>query len=241
MSRYSYKSIYPIVYTAQLHLLNYNQNQIIMKHILFSICVLIFLFSCSDDDSNTVETPEANFYALTVGNSWVYKNYRYDMNSQAYEDTGVVDSVSVVGTEIVDNNTFFKFRRKTTGNESGITFCNSNGEHFERVRDSLGYLIWDTGQVKFVHTNFEERIISEEAWGSIRETLQEGETNLSVEAGTFTSVNSERYVILPDGEQAPALDKFYYSDGIGLIYDTSSFVSQDIPLIIRRLDAYTIQ
>ena len=205
--------------------------------------MLTFLFSCSDDDSSSlvVPEPESNFYALTVGNSWVYKNYQYDMNSETYEDTGVVDSVSLVGTEIVDNNTFFKLRRWTTGNESGTTFCNPNGEHFELVRDSLGYLIWDTGQIKFVHNNFDERILNEEDWGSLREKLQEGETDISVEAGTFTSVNSERYVILPDGEQAPALDKFYYSDGIGLIYDTSSFVSQDIPLIIRRLDSYTIQ
>ena len=37
------------------------------------------------------------------------------------------------------------------------------------------------------------------------------------------------------------LDRFYYANGVGLIYDTSSYVNDPIPSIIRRLDAYQIQ
>ena len=198
------------------------------------------IFSCTND-SSTPETPESNFYALTVGNSWVYKNYKYNTDTEAYEDTGVIDSVSIVTTETFNDNVYFKFRRLTTGNEAQITFCNPNGEHFELLRDSLGSLVNHHGIVKFTNNNYSERLLSDEGWGNIYEKLIEGSTELSVESGIFTSINSERYAVLSNGEQTPAIDKFYYSDGFGLIYDTSSFVSSETPSVIRRLDSYDIQ
>ncbi|WP_204346337.1 hypothetical protein [Psychroserpens algicola] len=213
-----------------------------MKRILLFVCTLLFAFSCSNDDSTSPETLEANFYALTVGNSWVYKNYRYNMNTQLYEDTGVIDSVSIVSTENISGETYFKFRRLTTGNEDGITFCNPNGEHFEYLREDNGNLVRSDGNVKFTNNDFSLRVLSQNVWGIIVEQLIEGESTMNVEAGSFTCVNSERYALLsPNNDPSPGLDRFYYSDGFGLIYDTSSYVSNDIPSIIRRLDTYVIQ
>ncbi|MDG5492497.1 hypothetical protein [Psychroserpens sp. SPM9] len=212
-----------------------------MKRILLYLCALTFTFSCSND-STTPETPEANFYALTVGNSWVYKNYRYNSNTQLYEDTGVIDSVSIISTEELFGDTYFKFRRLTTGNEEGITFCNPNGEHFEYLREDNGNLVRSDGTVKFTNNDFSLRVLSENAWGDIVEQLVEGESTMNVEAGSFICINSERYALLsPDNDPSPGLDRFYYADGFGLIYDTSSYVSNEIPAIIRRLDTYTIQ
>jgi hypothetical protein len=211
-----------------------------MKRIIFCLCFSALLFSCtSNDDSQPLE-PD-NFYALTVGNSWVYKNYKNNINSEIYEDTGVIDSVSIVSTEEIFGNTYYKFRRLTTGNEEGITFCNPNGEHFEYLREFEGNLVRDDGTIKFTNSDYSERLLVDQSWGSIMELLVEGETMLTVEAGSFNCINSERYAILTDGEQASALDRFYYADGFGLIHDTSSFVSQDVPTIVRRLDSYSIQ
>lgn len=212
-----------------------------MKRILITVCILSLFFSCANDDSLTNETPqEDNFYALTVGNSWVYKNYKYDINSQTYEDTGVVDSVSIVSKETILGVEYFKFRRLTTGNEDDITFCNPNGEHFEYLREYDGNLIWDDGRVKFTNSDYSERILNTNSNFSLREILIEGETELTVEAGTFTCINSERYAV-SNGEQLSGLDKFYYADGYGLIYDTSSFTSSEVPVIIRRLQSYNVQ
>ncbi|WP_431136991.1 hypothetical protein [Psychroserpens mesophilus] len=212
-----------------------------MKRILITVCMLSLFFSCSNDDSQTnEELQEDNFYALRVGNSWVYKNYKYNVNMQTYEYTGVVDSVSIVSKETILGVDYFKFRRFTTGNEEGITFCNPNGEHFEYLREYDGNLIWDDGRVKFTNSNYTERILNTDPNLSLREILVEGETEMTVEAGTFTCINSERYMI-SNGEPTSGLDKFYYADGFGLIYDTSSFVSDEIPSIIRRLDSYNIQ
>jgi len=212
-----------------------------MKRILTCICVLVLFFSCSNDDAVTPETPEANFYALTVGNSWVYKNYQYNQNTEDYDDIGVIDSLSIVGTEDILGNTYFKFRRLTTGNENQITFCNPNGEHFEYLREFEGNLVRSNGTMKFTNSDYALRTLTETSTGNIVEQLMEGEMPLDVESGTFNCINSERYMIFPDGNQSLGLDRFYYADGFGLIYDTSSFVTQEIPRIIRRLDAYNIQ
>ena len=213
-----------------------------MKRILFSVFFFALLFSCSSNDENPIQSqPESNFYALTVGNSWVYKNYRYDTTSEIYNDTGVIDSVSIVSTETVGGNLYYKFRRLTTGNENNITFCNPNGEHFELLRDSLGNLVNERGVVKFTNSDFSERLLQENSWGNIYETLTPDETVIDVEAGNFTCVNSERFSRNTNNEQLPGLDRFYYADGFGLIHDTSSFVSSGIPSIKRRLHSYEIQ
>ena len=211
-----------------------------MKRSLFYLCFIAFFYSCSDDATTVPDTQSDNFYALTVGNSWVYKNYRYNPQTEVYDDTGVIDSISIISTEDIDGQTYFKFRRLTTGNEAGITFCNANGEHFEYLREDNGNLITSEGDVKFTNSDFSLRVLSENNWGNIVEQLEEGESALEVEAGTFTCINSERYAILSDGNNSPGLDRFYYANGYGLIYDTSSFVSSDIPSIIRRLDTYVV-
>jgi len=214
-----------------------------MKHLLLCLCIVTLTFSCteSDDSGNQIDDPEANFYALTVGNSWVYKNYKYSLVTDAYEDTGVVDSVSIVGVEDLSGESYFKFRRLTTGNEEGITFCNPNGEYFEFLREDEGDLIDEEGIIKFTNNNYEERLLQENSWGNIYEALVEGTTTINVEAGEFDSLSSERYAKNSEGEQLDGLDRFYYANGFGLIYDTSSTVSNSTPSIIRRLDAYEVQ
>lgn len=214
-----------------------------MKRLLFSCCIIVFAFSCSksDDFENQISQSDDNFYALTVGNSWVYKNYKYNSNTDSYNDTGVVDSISIIDIQEFSGDSYFKFRRLTTGNEEEIAFCNPNGEHFEFLRESEGNLINEEGTIKFTNNNYEERLLQENQWGNIYETLVEGYTILNVEAGEFECLNSERYTKNLEGEQLDGLDRFYYASGFGLIYDTSSSVSNGTPIIIRRLDSYEIQ
>lgn len=212
-----------------------------MKRIIYVCFFVILLSSCTSDNDGNSQPEDSNFYALTVGNEWVYKNYKYNSSTQAYDNTGVVDSMSIIGTEVIHENTYYKFRRLTTGNEEGITFCNPNGEYFELLRDSLGYLIWENGTAKFSNNDFTPKVLDAEDWGTIYEELIATDHEITVEAGTFISAYAQRYVILSNNDQANGLDHFNYSDGYGLIYDTSSFVSQDIPAIIRRLDTYIVQ
>lgn len=217
-----------------------------MKRIILSMFTLVFLFSCSNDDESGCNAMnaqvEAGFYALKVSNSWVYKNYAYNNITQQYEDSGVIDSVEITATEIINDNTYFKFRTLTSGNDDNNLLLNANGETTELLRDSIGYLIWETGTIKFTNNDFSERTLNEESWGTTFEALQAGTNDFTVEAGTFPCINSERYAKSnPDGELLPGLDRIYYSDGVGLIHGTLSFVSSNVPAVESRLDSYNVQ
>lgn len=213
-----------------------------MKRIVYVCFFALMCASCSTTESNQEQSnPESNFYALTVGNSWVYKNYEFNSTTQGYDDTGVVDSISIVGTEELNGNTYFNFRRWTVGNEDSIAFCNPNGEHFELLRDSLGYLIRDNGSVKYAHNDFVPRPLNSMSWGTVYEQLIATDHEITVEAGAFNSTYTQRFAILSNGDLSNGLDHIYYADGIGLIYDTSSFVFEDTPRIVRRLESYNIE
>lgn len=215
-----------------------------IRNFLF-ILVLLCAFSCSSDaetgtqPANEIVNP--GFYGLQVGNSWVYKSYQRNARTEAYEYTGVVDSISIVGTEEINGHTYFTFRRWTTGNDDDMPFLSSNGEYFESLSDSLENLIYDDGSIKFTNSDLSERTIASQSWGTIFETLNENEAVMTVEAGVFTCNYSERYARSQAGELYLGLDRFYYAEGIGLIFDSASFVSSSSPIVQRRLDAYFIQ
>jgi hypothetical protein len=208
-----------------------------MKRIIFSLAVLLVWQSCSSDD--TQETV-SNFYALTVGNSWVYKNYKYNPDSGNYDDTGVIDSISIVGTETINEHTYFRFRRKTTGNETEITFCNPNGVYFELVRDSLGFLVTDNGSIKYINNNYEEHLKRSHSWGDEIFELQEANVQINAEAGNFECLDVLHFVRLPDNTIAPGSNNYYYADGIGQVMETNSSVANPIHDVERRLDTYII-
>lgn len=214
-----------------------------MKRIILSLCIAALALSCSNDNDTNEQTlqQETNFYALEVGNSWVYKNYKYNVNTETYEDTGVIDSVSIVGTEAILGINYFKFRRVTTGNETEITFCNSNGEHFEYLREHDGYLVDETGLVKFINSNSNPELIQSQSIGDYFLELESGEFNIATESGTFNCLNNDFYVINENDERYPGSNNYYYAKGIGLVSDTSSFLSNPIHVIERRLDSYNVQ
>ncbi len=150
--------------------------------------------------------------------------------------------MEVVGTQEANGNTYFEFKTLTSGNDDNNPLLNVNGERTELLRDSLGYLVWETGAIKFTNNDFSERLLNEQDWGNTYETLQQGTSEFIVEAGNFTSINSHRYAKSnPDGTLLPGLDNIYYSDGVGFVYETISFVSSNIPRIQRRLDSYSVQ
>lgn len=213
-----------------------------MKRILNSLCVFVILLSCSsNDDTQGQQQDPPSFYALKVGNSWVYKSQKYNLSTQEYEDTEIIDSVSVIGTEDILGNTYYKLRTFTTGNDAGSSLSNPNGEKFEFFREVEGNLINETNDIVFTTTDFSEQIIVEESWGTIYDKLAEELSSVTVPAGTFQCYNKQRYARTPEGDPLPSMDNFYYAEGIGLISDSTSFLSLAVPVVIRRLESYNVQ
>nr|WP_321230990.1 hypothetical protein [uncultured Psychroserpens sp.] len=213
-----------------------------MKRILITVCLFACLISCSNDDSVTPGNQNENFYALTVGNSWVYKSLRYDFNGEAYSDIEIIDSVSIIGTENIFGNTYFKFRTKTSGSpDEEALWSNVNGIMFEYFREVDGNLVNENNQIVFTTTEYTEQIIDAQGWGTYFEILAEDIVTVEVPAGIFECFNKQRYAETSEGVPLPSLDNTYYAEGIGLIYDTKSFATRATPEVIRRLDSYNVQ
>jgi hypothetical protein len=212
-----------------------------MKNYAILLFISVILITCNKNDE--IAPQEKNFYALSVGNSWVYKNYEYNSSLDDYEYLGITDSVSIIDNEIIKGEIYYKFRRMTIGNEKRNTFCNVNGEHISFLRDSLGFLINNEGHIKYANNNFDERQAFVVAPNMIAfEKLLEETKIIDTEAGSFECLITKRYARQTDnGEIAPALDYRYYSDGIGLVSDTQSYLANNKHFVIRRLDSFSIK
>ncbi|AXG67918.1 hypothetical protein KORDIASMS9_00100 [Kordia sp. SMS9] len=217
-----------------------------MKKPFLLACLAIFLCctSCSNDDDTTVVEDDGGIYALKVGNSWVYHHFeRENPQSEVFNDVSVIDSVNIVGTEEINGNVFFKFRRRTSGNESNIAFCSPNGEHFEYLRDSLGYLINDSGKVQFAPVgDTTEHIL--QMYTNDRLIFQRSDASemINTPAGDFDCYYMNLYTRTnAEDERSIGTSKYYRMDGVGEVFTTSSWASRPLHTIEKRLISYELQ
>lgn len=214
-----------------------------MKKVYLLACLTfaIYCISCSNDD-NTITESNGGFYALTVGNTWVYAHQRRVGQSEEFENINVIDSVEIVGTEEINGNTFFKFRTRTSGNESNQAFCSPNGEHFKHYRDSLGYLVNEYGKVFYSRDDNQEFLIRGVNSFYLYTALAEGTETISVTAGDFECQRMEVYAReAPDATPFPGLDRYYFTEGVGIIFNTSSYSNNPSHTVERSLLSYNIQ
>ncbi len=221
-----------------------------MKRLLFTLLTFgVTLSSCNTNDEIievTTEDPiEDNFYALTVGNTWEYKYYKYRSFNDTYDYMGIIDSVKIVARTEINGNTYFNFRSRISGNDNpGTTLVQPNGEYHRFFRDSLGYLITDAGKIAYTTNDYRERIVNT----SLRDMtfyarLNENSVTISTEAGNFECLDMEIYLkVNATGEILPGINNLNFSNGIGLIYESESFVSSSSPPIkIKKLDSYIVE
>jgi len=210
-----------------------------MKYVFLNVSIILFIFSCSEPE--TIENKPSNFYGLNIGNSWVYKSYKYNHNTNEYIYSGVIDSVSVIGQEELNGELYFKIRTNTSGYQKNSFLFFSNGEKFAYRRESEGNLLNEKGDTLFTNNNFQERFISKNDFADFYEILIEGNTTINVEAGNFDCINSERYGKNSKNEKFDGRAKFYYAQGFGLIsYNCTNLIS-NTPDLEKRLDSYYIR
>ncbi|MCH2194117.1 hypothetical protein [Kordia sp.] len=152
-----------------------------MKKPLFLafIALSLSIISCSND-GNIIPEPEENFFALTVGNSWVYEHCRRENQVTAvYNSVGVIDSIKITGTEIIDGNEFYKYRIRTSGNDTNNPIYRQNRERFQYLRDSTGYLFNQLGDILFSGEDEQEFLASDGATYPVYSRRGEGTETIS--------------------------------------------------------------
>ncbi len=75
-----------------------------MKRLLLFLAAMPLVVSCNNDD----DAPDAPFFNLAEGNMWVYRRYRSDSQGQNPAPTSQIDTVRVVGQEIIDGLSYYK-------------------------------------------------------------------------------------------------------------------------------------
>ena len=209
-----------------------------MKQIFLYLCLFTLFFACSSDDENSTNT-EPNFYGLKVGNSWNYKVYEWNSQTQNLEYNGINQDVSVIGIEEINGYSFFKLKTITSGSTNdNITFPNGETVDYRRIEN--GALLDVNDNVIFVNNNFSERLVYVHDYANIFNQTLDQLTTVIVDAGTFTCVEMLVYAKSPEGNQFAGLDHTYYSEGIGLVSYSISFIASGEVVNKVVLNSYNI-
>jgi|GEM_PF-1219017 len=217
-----------------------------MKFSLSVLIVFSVLFtSCNKDDGTPQEAQELsepNFYALTVGNSWRYEYFQRIDRTDEFESLGAFDDVSITGTSEINGNTFYTFETTTSGNDGTSAIVPDNGTVVTKLRDSSGYLIDENHLKYFSNSNINQEYLIRDAPGDakIYGVLASVDSNVQVAAGDFVCSVNELFAKFTDGNISPGRDYYSYSEEIGQVKSTCSFVSDSLTRVERRLVSYNI-
>lgn len=201
------------------------------------------MVSCSknDDAQQPEQLSDPNFYALEVGNSWTYEYFKRIGNTEEFATTNAFDEVRITGTSEIDGNTFYTLETTTSGNDNSTVCVPPNGIAVEKIRDSLGYLVNDRGTIFFSNENELEYMAIENPveFYNLFGVLIPDVENIESIAGTFPCLRNETYAKFTNGSHSPGRNFVFYSDELGKILETFSFVSSSSHYAEKRLISYS--
>ncbi|MBX2827313.1 MAG: hypothetical protein KTR22_04090 [Flavobacteriaceae bacterium] len=209
--------------------------------VLSAFALSFFLVSCNSDNGNgTVQDNDpANFYALTVGNTWEYEVSRYNATTEEYELQDLRITNTITDQTKIGGETYFVFTTTTTGDYECESCVNCFRD--EIVRDSLGYLINDQGTILFSNSPTEDFLIGATPWGGIYGEYSGSDVDISTPAGDFQTYQNEIYGVLSNGDIPPSRDVHQFAENVGRVQRTVSLLSQSIPWHKMVLRSYTLE
>jgi len=212
-----------------------------MKYLFaLSTIVLLFVSSCKKEEMEPCPSPPIkeipNYMPLAIGNYWVYNDYKVDTLGNETK-MNYVDSIYIQRDTLINNETYFVIE----GNYSPY----ANVEYI--LRDSLGYLIDNRGEIKFSVTNFTDTLYSVATMNNNDTIIFEFKNmdpsnhSISVPAGTFSTLDYVRTFIFP--YQPPYTQrKFhkYNAEGVGTILETWGYAAATT-IFEKRLIKYHVE
>ena len=213
-----------------------------MKRLLLCTCFFTLIFSCSTSDDVQKNNLELNFYGLTVGNSYTYKFYKYNSDTEDYDETLIVQNVIIEDTEEVSGQQYFKIKTTTSGVDGFNLFYLQNGEEIDYLREVDGTLINDNNDVLFVNNEFSEHLVNSDntSLNLYRKTIEEP-VIINSNTGSFNCIEMQNYIVTEDGTILDGVSKIHYSEGVGLVQQTCVYASSSTPVMIKKLNSYNIQ
>ena len=202
-------------------------------------CLALGFYACSNDDNdNYTGISSEDYYALKIGNSWVYKYYELNSETNDFEFIGTIDSVSVIGKETLFGDVFFKIRTLTVNeNEEDVS------EEFTYVRTFDGFLIDDANEILFVNNDFSEHLVKRRGFSFFYGNLQ---TEAQIVQVNNESLSTQEMIVTLqiDDEEIDYVQHYFNADGIGLVKHVKNYFidsgSTEPFYIEKRLDSYNI-
>jgi|GEM_PF-325311 len=119
----------------------------------------ISFFSCKKDkkvepdkeSTNLPSTTYSNYSNLKVGNYWIYQRFEIDSSGNA-TPLAIVDSCYIEKDTLIHGNTYYKYMSPNFGNSVGPNSVSPNVAEF--YRDSLSYIITNSGRIEFSSQDF---------------------------------------------------------------------------------------
>jgi hypothetical protein len=134
-----------------------------MKKLLFVLMAGSFIWTaCEKDPIKEDQSPELDYFPMTVGNYWVYDTYKIDSNGNELlygeNDTTLIEKDTLIAGE-----SYFKIRGKGFGYGSA--------EQVNFYRDSSGYIVDEKGTKVFSQNYFYDTLGRELINKSVTDTL----------------------------------------------------------------------
>lgn len=205
--------------------------------ILFFALVLV-TFSCKKEQPNIPDTVTTypNYTQLKVGNYWVYERFEVDTIGNE-TPLGIIDTCRIEKDTIINGKTYYKYVRAPYFSLPTTTF----------VRDSLHYLVDNTGRIIFSSQVFDEifRVYLDTLGGyELHEWMTDKNKNVLTPNDNFTTNTFQMIYYYAQALQEfgnPRQLNFRYAENIGIVSETIPWIFTNPNYLERRLVDYHIE
>jgi len=215
---------------------------------LFLLGLMAFFFvSCENTDLNPgIDEPvlpaDPGYFPLTIGSSWVYQHVIIDtLGHETLRD--VSDSVVVSKDTLINGKLYYVFEG------SNYPINGGNWGIVDILRDSMGYIVNQHGEVKLSFENFtdtlhvKKEMHQDQLLYTLTYKMEREDVQFGVPAGSFQVINFKGTLISAMENEAipnPRYLNNLYADGVGNVLKTYLYLSSP-NIIEKRLLRYTIQ
>ena len=213
--------VLPAIKTTHLY---FSPNLFYMRNMAFVIIAVltVMAISCKKDTGDPIPVAKFDYFKLNVGNYWIYQGFRIDTN-------GVVSPTTNYDSAYIEKDTIIRGLNYSKLIENPIALSSFKVTSY--LRDSSGYLVNSTGQVRSSDINFTEII----ALDSSNLLLYKGyrqmtgkDSLVTVPSGAFKSITSRVKVVPSEPNIGNHPIRYYYDVyGKGVVkIKTHTLISQ---------------
>lgn len=194
------------------------------KFFLFISLTSVAFVSCKKDKDAEPEAPvtattPTSGMPFTTGSYWIYEKINIDTNGVETSAGGALDSVYISNDSVINGKTYSVF----VG-----SYVNPASLNFRR--DSLGYIVDESGRIQYASTNFTDTLSTFTVPGyyDAYYMMNQPASPLTVPAGTFNVKDFRGTVTATYSGYTgtnPRYIHYYYSDGVGQVKQVQFFVN----------------